>query len=295
MSDLPSFLPDSIQTFQQAESGDTFRFPIRVPEPVSGKPLAVVLSVHTLVASSNTADYGVTATVVDSETFLEAVSITRTTSNRRHRGHVFLLPSPPSGELTIEVKTGRAVSSFAAVYGLLESVDPVAPISTSGSASGNETELTTALNIPGAGAVIIAAQTRRGDAVLLPGEGFMLLDRASANPTDADKEVAAAMAFRTTEEAGSLPVSFSAEGAAVMLLMAVALNPATEPEPEPEPEPVGNSNELFIIVRDIPVGGSVEVRHVKTEDLTMADDGRIDWAKTPYTGFIITGARAETD
>lgn len=62
---------------------------------------------------------------------------------------------------------------------------------------------------------------------------------------------------------------------------------ADEPEPTPEPEPLPDlSRQISVIVRDIPPGGSHEVRHVRPADLVVRD-GDIVWSETPFTAYIL--------
>lgn len=73
-------------------------------------------------------------------------------------------------------------------------------------------------------------------------------------------------------------------------LLVLELDAATEPEP---PTPIDLSRQMSVIVRDIPPGGSHEVRHVRPVDIVMT--GRdIDWTQTPFTAYILTGEPDET-
>lgn len=65
----------------------------------------------------------------------------------------------------------------------------------------------------------------------------------------------------------------------------LVLETADEPEPEPEPTPV-MARQISVIVRDIPPGGSHEVRHVRPGDIVMGSGG-IDWSATPYTAYVL--------
>lgn len=271
----------AVQTFAQAGGGETFDILYDIPEPLPPSA-ALILSVATMTTGKNTADYELTARLGDAP-FVAAGAATHTTSKRRHRLGLFVLPVSASGPVSIRVEAGREVSSMAAVIGIVEGVDPANPLVADVNAVGNQTAINASLPLTAeAGAVLVAAQTRRGSSALAPGDGLTLLAAVSPNPQDVDNlEVATALAYQEPDTAqAAAQVGMTGSQAGVTALVAAALRKAAEPEPEPEPEP---RPEEFVIVRDLKPGTHIIVRVVQLKDIRTGEGGAIDWAKTPHT------------
>lgn len=67
----------------------------------------------------------------------------------------------------------------------------------------------------------------------------------------------------------------------------LALETADEPGPGPDTEPPPPlTRQISVIVRDIPPGGSHEVRHVRPGEIVLGPAG-IDWSQTPYTAYVL--------
>lgn len=275
----------AVQTFAQVEGGEVFDIPYDVPDPLPTSA-ALVLAVATMTTGAKTADYDVTAALAEVP-FIRAAPATHTTDKRRHRLTMFILPITASSPATIRVRAGRKVNSFAAVIATIANVDPANPILDDASVVGNQAALSAQVELTAeAGAVLAAAQTRRGSSMPTPvGDNLTLVGAVSANPRDANNaEVAVALAYMEPDTAqAAAQVGMSSSQGALTALVAVALRKAAEPEP-PEPQP---RHEEFVIVRNMPPGSDIVVRVVRPQDIHLVEGGNglIDWETTKHSSM----------
>lgn len=287
------------QSFSSKETADTYQFAVTVP-PIDPESNSVAfLAVHTMVTSEKTGDYELQAALDEQSSGLalvEAINASHTTPNRRYVAGIWYALMPAEGPQTIVIKTSRKVNSIVAFFCIVEDVDQNNPLIGTGHATGNgdRIELSQALD---EGFWLYAVQARRGYSDIQPvGDGNILLfNRATADPDDTQREVAAAvMASTLTEGDALLAAEATPSPSGLNLLLAVGLRPFVKVE-EPPDDTDDLPRELMIIVRDIPPGGECEVRVVKPGTFVRNQAGQIDWDATPYTGFIVVNQEEEPE
>lgn len=296
MTDIQDLIT-AVQTMSNKTGGQEFSFFVNIPDYGLSMDRVAVLSIHAMTTSTNTGDFEITAAIRSDLSFTEAVKGTHTTNNRRHRGGIFYLSMPPTGDQTITIKTTRPVNSIVAIFGLASGLDVSHPFVAGASEVGNAAGLGLDFT-PAGGPVFVAGQTRRGDQLISPAnESQLILAQVTTDLNDSGAEVSGALfAIPDPTPGESLTVGMTAAGSTVLLVAEFSRSTIPDPDPDPDPEPAKRLYELFVIVRDIPPGGSVEVRHVKPGDMVNKVDGYgIDWEKTRFSGFIVTEPAEDPD
>lgn len=253
-----------VQGFGSAANGRTFDFDLTI-EP--GENRTALLFVATLLASTNTAEFAVGA----GEGWREIGRATTTSTNRRYTLTAWEMPEPAAGARRVRVETARAVSGAVGFLCLVER-RPYRAVGAVGAAGALEAAG------PFAGEVVYAAVGRGANAHVETDTGQVLMATGTQEADPRQSMTAALMAGGP-----GTAVRADASGGRLPLLLAVEL----EPEEPDEPEPPAPPREISVIVRDIPAGGSHEVRHVRPGEIVMGPAG-IDWEETPYTAYILT-------
>lgn len=258
-----------IQSFNFPHNGTRYELMADIADGAGAGagPTTALLFVHVVRTAVNEVAIGAGAG------WHEVVAATATSANRRYATAVFAMSEPGAGRWPIHIETSRPVAGLVAFLCVSDE-----PVRRGLAASGEETALEIAG--PFAGMVLYAAQGRRGPSEAIgTGMGVVLAHETTVE-SDATTAVAAALM-------GAANVAGVAASSAVRLpvLVAVELG-AKDPEPPDEPEPPMRPVEVSVIVRDIPAGGSHEVRHVRPGDIVMGSGG-IDWNETPYTAYIL--------
>lgn len=273
-----------VQSFNVPTNGTRYELMADISEGGGGDSgrSTLLLFVHTVRTAVNEAVISV------GEGWAEIVTATATSMNRRYAAGVWAMPEPGVGRWPIHIETSRPVAGLVAFLCVTD--EPVVRgLSVVGgqesAVGGQESAQLLKLAGPFAGTVLWAAQARRGPSqgITPPGAGVVLAHETTAE-SDPTTVVAAAL-MGAINVAGVAATS----AARLPLLVAVELGAPDEPEPPPPPtRPV----EVSVIVRDIPAGGSHEVRHVRPGEIVMGPGG-IDWEQTPYTAYILfRGANA---
>lgn len=252
-----------VQTFNVATNATRYELLTDIPD---GQNRAALLFVHGLRASTNVEP--VALAVAGWQAVGEA---TTTTTNRRYTAAAFALVEPAAGPMRIVVEASKPLNGLVAFLYLADNATPGQAIGAAGDAG------TVVVSGPFRGLVVIGAMSRPG-ARIEPGEGEVLA-RGETEESDATTRVTAALIVAADVDAVTL------SGRAVLALAV----PLVAPEPPPPPPP--RLREISVIVRDIPEGGSHEVRHVRPGEIVMGPRG-IDWEQTPYTAYILANEPA---
>ncbi|CUS05394.2 protein of unknown function [Candidatus Promineifilum breve] len=258
-----------VQSFNVPTNGTRYELMADISE---GSGRTLLLFVHTVRTAVNEAAISV------GEGWHEIATATATSANRRYTAGVWAMPEPGVGgqksAWPIFIETSRPVAGLVAFLCVTD--EPVVRgLSVVG---GQESAQLLKLAGPFAGTVLYAAQARRGPSQgITPGVGVVLAHAATVE-ADSTTVVAAAL-MGAINVAGVVATS----AARLPLMVAVELGAA---EPEEPPPPPTRPVEVSVIVRDIPAGGSHEVRHVRPGEIVMGPGG-IDWEQTPYTAYIL--------
>jgi len=260
-----------VQSFNVPTNGTRYELMADISE---GGGRTLLLFVHTVRTAVNEVAISV------GEGWAEIATATATSANRRYTAGVWAMPEPGVGgqksAWPIFIETSRPVAGLVAF--LCATDEPIARgLSVVGDAQSLE------LAGPFAGTVLYAAQARRGPSQgITPGVGVVLAHETTAE-SDPTTAVAAALMGAVGGRESALAGVAAVSAARLPLMVAVELGAA---EPEEPPPPATRPTEVSVIVRDIPPGGSHEVRHVRPGDIAMGPGG-IDWEQTPYTAYIL--------
>lgn len=255
----------AIQIFEISTNGTSYELVADIPAGVGRTALLFVHGVRTAAV-----EYELSA----GEGWQPVGAVSATTTNRRFVTAAFARAEPAAGLLRIAVSASRPLAGLVAFLCLVDLPPDVAAVAV---AAGNDPELAAAG--PFAGPVVYAASARTGGRIEA-GTG-VILARAETQETDTTTTVVAALG--ATEDVDAAVVTD--ERGRLVTLLAVPLV-AVPDEPEPPPTPELPAREISVIVRDIPPGGSHEVRHVAPGNIVMGPGG-IDWEQTPYTAYIL--------
>lgn len=257
---------DVLGTFTSTLKQPAWSVAVDVP-PGDGR--TALLFVHATLAAANVEPFDIAA---GPGWRLLAPPATATTKNRRYTAAVFGMSEPAVGQMIVPIETGRPVNAVAAFVALVDR-----PVVRALTAAGEGTDLS--VYGPFAGPVVYAAQARPATAGIGSVAG-VLLEAIRTEGIEPTQGLSAALL-----EVGPGDVAHAhSENGKLALLLAVELGP-DEPPPPPAPP-----REISVIVRNIPAGGSHEVRHVRPGEIVMGPGG-IDWDATPYMAYILTNVQ----
>ncbi|MBX7250685.1 MAG: hypothetical protein K1X50_01795 [Candidatus Promineofilum sp.] len=261
----------AVQTFNVSKNARRYELSAEIP---AGEDRTALLFVHAIRAAANADEFELSA----GEGWRSVGKGAATTTNRRYVSAAFAWPEPAEGTMRIVVEASKALAGIGAFLYLAERARPGEAVAAVGAAA----ELVAVG--PFVGPVVYGVQARAGGRIEA-GSGAIVA-RLETQEADATTRVVAALGEAGTGEM----VTARATAGQLVVLLAVPLVEAGEPPP---PAPPPRLHELSVVVRDIPVGGSYEVRHVRPGDIVVAAGGGIDWEATPYTSHLLVNGAGD--